>query len=443
MRRLLTAAALLVALLTPWWIAAGRSAEPPLFRTWSIAHAFVCLVWSAGIAALAALLLGAGSLRERGFRVATASLAVAFSLAIAEAPALLLGHDWGRTLRTEAGRSWLDEAIAHNRPDPELIHVHWPNAHFRGQVQGNLAHLGIPSAPWHEVDVRFDRNGFRNDTDLERADVVLIGDSFVEGSLVSFDETVGQGLARRLGLRVANLGQSAYGLEQELVVLRRYGLSLAPRTVLWFFFGGNDLRDVDHYAWQLANFSEISRPRTPSLHERFFLRNALLALSRVALSGLEGPRAREQSARYVRADGVAETVYFGDTERPWKPHEWDVMTRTLAEAQQLTAGAGARFVVLYIPRKFRVYRAHLELAPGSAAATWDVNDLPELLGEWCRGAGIEYVDTTPLLETEVSRGVHTYFVDDVHWNAHGHDIVAAGMARILAASPDAGGTSGN
>lgn len=435
MRRLAVALALLAAAAAPWWLAAGRGGPPFLLRTWSVSYALVCLSWTGAAAAAGGLLLGRGGRRERALGVLAAAIGVGVSLALAEAPAVLWGHDWGRTLGTEGERTWLDQALAHNRPDPELIHLHWPHARFEGRVQGNLAGLGIPSAPWHEVDVRFDRNGFRNDTELERADVVLIGDSFVEGSLVALEETVGQQLAVRLGVPVANLGQSAYGLAQELAVLRRYGLPLAPRTVLWFLFGGNDLRDVDHYAWQRAHFEEITRPRTPSLGERLFVRNALLALSRTALARFESPRARAQSAHFRRADGAVETVYFGDTEGPWKPHEWDAMTATLGEANRLSAGAGVQLVVVYIPRKFRVYRPHLSFIPDSETARWDVNDLPGQLGDWCREAGVPFVDTTPILEAEVARGVHTYFVDDVHWNARGHAVVAEALAQRLAAEP--------
>jgi len=426
-------AGFLAAALVPWWATARLEPEPALWRTWAVSHFLGCAAWSLVVAALAHLALGRGALRERGLRVAAAALGLGGALAVAEAPAVVAGWDWGSALGVEADATWLDHALATNRPDPELIHVHWPHHRFEGEVVGNLAHLGIPSPPRHRVDVRYDRHGFRNERDLEQADVVLIGDSFVEGDLVAFSETVGERLAARLGQVVANLGQSAYGFEQERIVLERYGLPLRPRLVVWFLFGGNDLRDVDHYRWQREHFEELKTPRRAPLARRLLLRNGLLALSAATTPPALGPRARARSGEFRRADGVTERVYFGDTERPWKPHEWEVMTRTLEEAKRLTRGIGADFLLIYIPRKFRVYRGHVRLEEGTEAAGWSVNDLPEALGAWCRESDIAYLDTTPVLEAEVAAGRHVYFVDDVHWNAHGHAVVADAIAERLGA----------
>jgi hypothetical protein len=69
----------------------------------------------------------------------------------------------------------------------------------------------------------------------------LIGDSYVQGDYVSDDQTTASLLEQRLGRPVANLGVAGYGIAQELVVLRRDALRLAPRIVIWFLFEGNDL----------------------------------------------------------------------------------------------------------------------------------------------------------------------------------------------------------
>jgi hypothetical protein len=54
-------------------------------------------------------------------------------------------------------------------------------------------------------------------------------------------------VARLLDCTVANLGQSAYGPQQELAVLKRFGASLGPRLCIWTFYEGNDLDDVERY----------------------------------------------------------------------------------------------------------------------------------------------------------------------------------------------------
>jgi hypothetical protein len=91
-----------------------------------------------------------------------------------------------------------------------------------------------------------DSRGFRNRREMEQADIVLIGDSYIEGHYVSDEQTCAEVLDRLTGLSVANLGVAGYGSLQELEVLQHYALSLNPRLVAWFFFEGNDLYDDQH-----------------------------------------------------------------------------------------------------------------------------------------------------------------------------------------------------
>jgi lysophospholipase L1-like esterase len=429
-KRAALALLLAAAALVPWWASANLEPEPPLFRTWAFSHFLACAAWSGVMLALASLVLSRAPLRERVLRVALVAFTVLGVIAVAEAPTVW-GHDWARSLGTLDTRLWFDPTLGANRPDPDLIHIHWPRESFRGRVVGNLVGLGIPSPGTHEVEVSYDGNGFRNDQDLEQADLVLIGDSFVEGPLVRLDETVAKQLETRLGLVTANLGQSGYTLQQEAIVLERFGLPLRPRLVLWFLFGGNDLRDVKHYEWLHEHFQELQHPKAVPLRERLFLRNVLLALSRASTRHLPGRRALAQSAIFRRADGEEDVVYFDEAEAPWSEHDWQVMTETLRDAAHRTRKTGARFVLVYIPRKFRVYREHVTADPASDVARWRQNDLPEELAAWCAREKIELVDTTPILEAEAARGVHTYFVDDVHWNPRGHEVVADLLARKL------------
>ena len=91
------------------------------------------------------------------------------------------------------------------------------------------------------ITVTHDVNGYRNVTHFAQADIVLIGDSYVEGRYVSDDQTISRFLQDRLGRAVANLGVAGYGTAQELIVLKQDGMRLKPRIVIWFFFEGNDL----------------------------------------------------------------------------------------------------------------------------------------------------------------------------------------------------------
>jgi len=115
---------------------------------------------------------------------------------------------------------------------------------WTGPVRGDIASAwNIPLAPAKNVSFTTDERGFRNRETRSAADVVLLGDSFVEGWYVSDDATAAAELERRLDRPVANLGVSGYGTLQQLDVLLRDALPLRPDLVAWFFFEGNDLYD--------------------------------------------------------------------------------------------------------------------------------------------------------------------------------------------------------
>ena len=101
---------------------------------------------------------------------------------------LYVGALWGE---------WVDVglvgAVARNVANVRVRNV--------GTVGGNLVRLGLPNPVRYDVDVTYDRNGFRNDVDFTQADVVAIGDSFVEAAETARPQTVVAELSRRLGER--------------------------------------------------------------------------------------------------------------------------------------------------------------------------------------------------------------------------------------------------
>ena len=132
---------------------------------------------------------------------------------------------------------WLDQAHIsrrHSAADAELGFVRKPFVSWRGYV----------SEVDRIVEYRADKNGFRNSTETQRADIVFIGDSFTESATIVEESTFVQRVAQSTGLSTVNLGRGAYGPQQELIVLKRYGLPYQPRFVVWQLFEGNDLTDA-------------------------------------------------------------------------------------------------------------------------------------------------------------------------------------------------------
>jgi hypothetical protein len=92
-----------------------------------------------------------------------------------------------------------------------------------------------------------DRHGFANPPgqwQTAATPLLAVGDSFAAGA----DVAPGQGFVDLLRARlgpIVNLGCSWNGPLLELASLVEYGPEVRPQTVLWFFYEGNDLTDLE------------------------------------------------------------------------------------------------------------------------------------------------------------------------------------------------------
>jgi hypothetical protein len=217
---------------------------------------------------------------EKATRFLLTSVSLALTVGLLECLALVKLVDFRLALGTPIWEPWKHPD---NLLEPKLLHVHKPSYHTR----------------FEGIDYRYDRHGLRNPREIDSADVVVIGDSFIEGWKVAAEDMLTTLLAKELGLTVANLGQSWYGPQQELELLRRYGVALHPKTCVWAFFEGNDLSEVHRYQEATRNWPEFSS-KFHSFTERSFTKNAMLAES--PLPGARGNATTGTGASGCRRD---------------------------------------------------------------------------------------------------------------------------------------------
>lgn len=429
-RRALSLVALLLAPVC--WRITVTDWDAEIFGAYTTGRTILNLIVTASAISVVYILYGKKDARYKVLSVLTAFAATGLCVLLVEIPVWLFGLDYHTLFGSSEPKDELHLSSRVNKPDPVLIHIHWPDSSFSGEVVGNLVQLGIPRPHRYEVDIQYDRNGFRNDRDYLKADVAVIGDSFVEAAIVPLDESLVKRIERRLNVPAVNLGQIAYGFRQELEVLKRYALPLSPKLILWVVFGGNDLRDVKAYEDALRNFGKPKEARPWG--ERLFTRNLLVSVSTLMVNTFRfwpGETAYNRSGSFVRSDGTEERVYFGQTINPWTDHDWNVATDTLKTAKTLSEEHGAEFVVVYVPRKYVIYKGRIKVEPGTDIAEWEIAPLAETLAKWCSRNHLHFVDTTPRLASAVAQGIHPYFIDDVHWNPLGHEMAADTIIEYL------------
>jgi hypothetical protein len=369
-------------------------------------------------------------------RVLLASGVACVLLAILEAPALFGRLDY-RALLDRATGNWRGPSSEYQL-DYERAFRRRGNVHIVGRPQGDIAgRYNMPIRSPRPLEFSFNARGFRGARELQRAEVALVGDSFVEGWYVSDGETCADRLAARIGRPVANLGQSGYGVEQELKVVAKDALPLAPRLLVWFFYEGNDFYDDEQFEDTMEYLAKAQgTPDEVSLRlgygrsrfrEASFTLNAFAALRRffdplipngMPYHGVFRDEERGAVTLYFQADGTGE---LGDFER-------DRLTKAVAalhEGQRLLSERGIPLLVAYIPSKFRVYRDYCRFAPGSPCLSWRLTDLPERVADACARQGIPFVDLTGLFRQQAAAGRLLYVPQDSHWDRQAHEQVAA------------------
>ena len=211
-----------------------------------------------------------------------------------------------------------------------------------------------------------DRYGFHNPPgawDARPVNLALVGDSFVEGDCVPFDKNIAAYLrARHDG--VLNLGTGGFGPLSKLASLREYLQPLRPRTVLWFFFEGNDItKDLpeERRSRLLMSYLEdpgfrqglIERRRETALHLRTYLDSNLAeAMARVddpwedVLDFFKLFRLRETFG----LDPIGLGIIDGATEE-----DFAVFGATIAEAKRTVESWGGRMLFVYLPDSTRYF----------------------------------------------------------------------------------------
>jgi hypothetical protein len=337
-----------------------------------------------------------------------------------------------------------------NLTDRELLHIHPAYLRLKGSTRGGnfTAGFQIPRSDMAEYhwDLRYDRNGFRNDRDLAKADLAVIGDSFVESMTTPTSELLTSRLGFLEGQVSVNLGQYGYGPAEELAVLRRYALPLHPKTVVWMFSESSDLNDLIHWHQDARRSGAPAGPPPLPASQGSFLQNRLTQI-RTHLTFAFRPSGASRMGTLRTATGQAQRVYFLYPNTPLTAVQADAFKETteiLGKAQQLCVADGVHMVFAFIPTKFRALRNLCEFPRESECRNWSLSDLPQRFQEAVGKISPEmgFIDLTPYLTAASRAGNRPFYPDDDHWTPAGEKAAAEAIHHYLASEGTAAaGTS--
>ena len=320
-----------------------------------------------------------------------------------------------------------------NRLDPELLHLRRPGLKLKGTIIGgdiSQYRSGIEKQTY-SYDVEYDNNGFRDPSDRTSADIIVVGDSFVEAPTISDADLATSVIQKNLGRSVENLGQSWYGPQQMRIALLRFGLALKPHDVVWVFYGGNDLFDYRRYEDILPTWPQIA-PGLNGFLERSLTRN-LIRLAKKRLVKPEALPAVVVGDCIAGHDARVKLAFFY-ADIPLSDEDRNTLQKVAVEintAAQKTKAIGARFLLVYAPSKFQVYRQLCNFSPPNIMNEWSGSGLANEMARIAGKNAIDFLDLTPTLSSAAQERGSVYFSDDTHWNQLGQLVVGQAISDRL------------
>ena len=296
--------------------------------------------------------------------------------------------------------------------------------------------------------------GYQAGAGVER--VLALGDSYVEGYTVPLEQTLTQRLEQGLRalacrVEVINGGTTGYSTDQEYLFYVNEGMRYSPRVVLLFFYH-NDVFFNDSESF----YQGVAKPM-------FELHDGQLALKRQPVPSpnprLAAPETEEASehSRLASVQWLRDRLWFGaprlynrlgrlglwEANRPVGARleqrvyskerierlerAWETTGALLTRFAEQTRTGGQRLLLVYVPARFEVddsaWRVTIEKY-ALREAEWDRGLVRARLASLARRAGLPLLDLAPALRAAEGPLRTTYYPQDSHWNARGHQVAA-------------------
>lgn len=264
-----------------------------------------------------------------------------------------------------------------------------------------------------------DEHGFRNPPgshNREWVEAVIVGDSFGNGACVGAGRDPAAVLSSR-GLSTLTLASPGNGPLIELATLVEYAEPLRPHTVLWFYFEGNDLKNLTD-----ESRSEVLRRYLEEEHRQNLTQrqdeidSTLRAVSDEWEAVTRAARKRQLLTR-IRA---LVTLYhvrhlFGLTaDSPDYDQAADLFCRVIERANVMVRTWNGRLIFVYLPSWYRY-------APGRGAASIRFEPAVESCVE---RLGIHSIDFARVLDASDDPLAFFSFGVNPHYNEAGYRLLA-------------------
>ena len=358
------------------------------------------------------------------------------------------------TLRLTKSWRYVLGDLAYHRPPGSV----WEDV-FEDKPEAIRTYPNAPKGyPTVHSTMTIDQRGFRNLGTAKHYRVVVLGDSFAEGSYVSDKQTWPYLFAQKSKVPTYNLGMSGYAPQHYRAAMMQYGVPLKPEIVFCLIYEGNDFK------------SAKVTLKAPSEWLRFFKRSPIIDAIDGFLVRTLGPIGANRQVdgfdmlswmpvafppgpdtRYYAFPPIHLVRHYVTRSEFEEDKHWKRTATNLDEILTLTEQAGTRLVVLFAPTKphvvmpplsdslpaekvraFVALKTDEKLPPAKEflrelIADFDVKE--SVTQQWCEAHDVAFLSLTQPLRDAAAQGRQVFFTYNQHWSPVGHEVVAQAIAQ--------------
>ena len=335
-----------------------------------------------------------------------------------------------------------------------------------------------------EYTLTVDKRGFRNPTDADQYDIVILGDSFTEGSDVSDHHVWPVRFAELTGRSVCNLGMSGGNPSTYHQTLISVGLGLQPKLVVCMLYEGNDFRSSNFRVKKRGTWDRFSRACFKKSPLRRAMKDAMIR----HLGPIGSRRDEFKLGPNHKQDYDTRTALYkpGDRLYPisWLPlalpdsdqanyYSFDLKLLlnhyvskdefqqslgcretldSLHKIRDICKTNSIRLIVMYAPDKPHTLMklAAETVSPDKVRAFMSLKEdnlppadqlMPTIvqrmevfestIEEFCTQESIEFISLTPPMRQGILSGTQLYLTYNQHWTPPGHDLAALTLQQHL------------
>tara|TARA_B110000263_G_scaffold240157_1_gene243099 strand:- start:73 stop:1326 length:1254 start_codon:yes stop_codon:yes gene_type:complete len=275
-----------------------------------------------------------------------------------------------------------------------------------------------------------DSHGYRNDTKIEEAEIVLVGDSFIAGASTSHPYIPSSALSKILNIKVASLSYSGLDpADYEKIIIKHLPKIKKNAKIYVFYFEGNDFKIKSNNQNQSKNnefkYLSLSKNKMRSGYERlernkdkfllkilseknYFLRNIRGKSHSIIRKFFYTINNIESSIKYYKIKNKHVGFFYNDN---FSSNE-NYTSYIFKDKEVLKRVSG----VFFIPIKLRLYSDYTNLLEDNNPK------FQYLINEYLK-LKIPVYDLSkkmkPLVQKYLSSNKYLYWRDDTHWNRYG------------------------